>query len=363
MALSDPKDTLAFHQSRVLTQHRDMSEVPCLLVAKALQKFKNADEHKDTVPEAEALWFYGMNHGMALISAARAPLEPLPPDELNFVEAYHHALAPKAIRAFYYLLWICTREARHNLSLKDDAHKITANFGAPVCDFLTSIKGGEKEIAQAFLSKPPDAPIGTYVKALAWTFYHSKWSSSYGGKKWGAVTDCLVRFVTGEFTAEMMLDTVWTLAHNGGPIFNKAAFYGMYSSSLYRLLDVQRSGQIPEAITTDAELGKFAGPELLLLMQYLKMRFPGKLGEFVDWQMVEALGSVHKYPQDKAQQIKLHGQSPEAKAAAKLASEQTANLAKKQAEAAAAKAADYAQNYFQVMHDVHVKKIKLARAA
>ena len=137
MALTDPKDTLAFHQSRVLTQHRDMSEVPCLLVAKAMQKFKNADEHKDTVPEAEALWFYGMNHGMALISAARAPLEPLPPDELNFVEAYHHALAPKAIRAFYYLLWICTREARHNQSLQGRRPQDHANFGAQVCNFLT----------------------------------------------------------------------------------------------------------------------------------------------------------------------------------------------------------------------------------
>ena len=38
-------------------------------------------------------------------------------------------------------------------------------------------------------------------------------------------------------------------------------------------------------------------------------------------------------------------------------------IQREQAEAAAAKAADYAQNYFQVMHDVHVKKIKLARAA
>ena len=363
MALTDPKDTLAYHQSRVLTQHRDMSDVPCLLVAKAMQKYKNADEHKDTKPEAEALWFYGMNHGVALISAARAPLEPLHPAELAFVEAYHEQLAPKAIRAFYYLLWICTREARHNQSLHADAGKITDLFGEQVCNFFTSIKGGEKEIAQAFLSKPPAAPIGTYVKALAWTFYNSKWSSSYGGKKWGAVTDCLVRFVNGEYTAEMMLDTVWTLAHNGGPIFNKGHYYTTYSHCLYRLLDVQRSGQIPEAITTDVELGKFVCTELLSKMQFLRLHFPGKLGEFVDWQMVEALGSVHKYPQDKAQQIKLHGQSPEAKAAAKLASEQTANLAKKQAEAAAAKAADYAQNYFQVMHDVHVKKIKLARAA
>ena len=57
--------------------------------------------------------------------------------------------------------------------------------------FLTSIKGGEAGISQKFLDQPPTTTIGNYCEALRWTFYHSKWSGGYGGKKWGVVTDCL----------------------------------------------------------------------------------------------------------------------------------------------------------------------------
>ena len=37
----------------------------------------------------------------------------------GFVKQYHELMAKKSVRAFYYLLWICTREARHNKSLAD----------------------------------------------------------------------------------------------------------------------------------------------------------------------------------------------------------------------------------------------------
>ena len=357
--LTDPKNTLAFHQSRVMTTHRDMSSVPCAAVANAMKKYKAADTVKDTAPEREALWFYGMNHGMALISAHRAPLEPLPTVELQFVEAYHEHLAPKAVRAFYYLVWICTREARHNGSLTKDAAKLDELFGEAVSVFYTSINGGEADISKAFLSDPPNCTIGVYVKSLLWQFQHSKWSSGYGGQKWADVTDCMVRFVAGEFTAEMMLDTVWTLAHNGGPIFNKGSFYGMYSSALYRLLDVQRSGQIPEAITSDAALSKFSDPALDEYMGTIYSLYGGKLGKFVDWELVEALGAVHKYPKEKAAQAKFHASSPASKEALKLAGKKV-----QQAEAMAAeKAANHGKNWFTVMPGVEIKKIKLARAA
>src|SRR5208283_4005185 len=120
--------------------------------------------------------------------------------------------------------------------------------------------------------------IGTFCKGLAWQFYKCKWAGGYGGKKWGVVTDCLARFVTGEFSAEMMLDTVWTLAHNGGPIFNKGQFYACYGHTLYRILDVQRSGQIPEAVLFDHAVKGFADADLQHLMIEVRARFPEAIG-------------------------------------------------------------------------------------
>jgi len=356
MALTDPKDTLAYHSSRVLCIKRDMSEVPCSNVAKALGKYQHTHSPSDeghSTPETQALWFYGMNHGMALISKRFHPLEPLPPHILKFVEAYHDNLVPRAVRAFYYLLLICTREARHNKSLNSDHKKLMDKFGLSVADFFVHISGGESSIHQKFVTNPPTATIGQYVEALRWQFYNSKWNSGYGGPAWGRVTDCLCRFVTGEYSAEMMLDTIWTLAHNNGPIFNKGIFYGHYNMQvLIRILDVQRSGQIPQAILFDQPLWSFVPNELTQWMKTLKEWFPEDIGDYVAWDMVEALGSVQKYPNEKKAQWAKHGLSPLAKEAEKAAYEKKI---KEQEE--------FNKKWFMVTPTTKVKKIQMVRAA
>ena len=269
----------------------------------------------------------------------------------------------KAIRASYYLIWICTREARHNKSLSADLPKVGKLFG-PVMQKWMSAAGGEDGISKRFLNTPPDMPIGTYCKAIAWMFHNSQWSGGYGGKKWGIVTDCLVRFVDGEYSAEMMLDTVWTLAHNGGPIFNKGQFYACYnSSSLYRILDVQRSGQVPEGILYDHVIQEYAPAPLKTLMMDVRKRFGDKLGEYVDWVKVEALGAVHKYPKEKAAQIKAKPLTPAQKAAQEAAQKAAIAKAEAEAKAAAQEKLDHELNWFKVMPGVEVKKIKMVRAA
>ena len=350
MALTDPKDTLAYHSSRPLAVQRDMSEVPCKMVADAVTLYQGKHGKGDigeTVPEQQAMWFYGMNHGVALIASRRDTLEPLTAWENEFVNAYHKRLAPKAIRAFYYLLLICTREARHNQSKTKMSGQLTEKFGWEISSFFTSVSGGENTIHERFMKNPPMAPIGKYCEALCWQFYNCSWSPGYGGKAWGAVADCLHRFVNGEFSAEMMLDTIWTLSHNNGPIFNKGIFYGMYSAGLIvKLLDVQRSGQIPTACLHDTSLSKFVAEPLRQHMLELKKQFPKDIGSFVDWEVVEALGSVGKYHSEKKDQMYVHGPSPVAKVVAKAT--QKAKEFKDQSE-------------FEIMPGVVVNKTKMLR--
>ena len=362
MALTDPKDTLAYHASRALCAHRDMTAVSCKAVAGAMTEFMKLDKDKNAKPEREALWFYGMNHGVALIAARRAPLQPLTVWENEFLNAYHANMTDKAVRAFYYLVWICTREARHNQSLAKDLPKIGELFGPAMQQFFTAIKGGESGISAKFLQETPKTTIGNYCDALRWTFYHSKWSGGYGGKAWGQVTDCLCRFVKGEFTAEMMLDTVWTLSHNNGPIFNKGEFYECYDSkyTVLRVLDVQRSGQVPEAVMHDPDSKSYVTPDLLDTMRQLKKQFPDKIGEYVDWMKVEALGSVGKYPKDIATQKAKHGLTPEQKAALAKAEAEALAAQKAKEEAETKKKAEHFANWFEVMPGVEVKKAKRA---
>lgn len=355
MALTDPKDTLAYHMSRPLTVHRPMADVPCSAVASSIQAFMNADKKANTLPEKEALWFYGLNHGVALISQHRHPLEKLPDDELEFVQFYHEFMGEKAVRAFYYLLMICIRESRHNQSL-GKLKNMESTFGKEIVDFYLSISGGESSISSAFLKHPPNGPIGKFVEAVTWQFYKCSWHGGYGGKKWGVVSDCLTRFVLGEFTAEMMLDTNWTLAHNGGPIFNKGLFYGHYGAQLGKLLDVQRSGQIPHAIL-EGLFHEFLEQPMIDRMGYLREKFPTKVGDYVDWYLVEELGSIGKYPKEKAQQAE-NKMTPEEKAAMKEKAKLAAQL--KAEQAAAVLAAKY-DNQIQIMPGVWIPKIKSDR--
>ncbi len=367
MPLTDPPNTLAHHQSRPLTSQRNMAHVPVAAVSARVNKFMQADLNKGVRPESEALWFYGMNHGMHLIQQRFDKFEPLPGPVLQFVEDYHAVLVPKAVRAFYYLLLICTRESRHNKSLDKDKAKIAELFGAPVANFHTSISGGEHQIHQALLNTPPPTSIGQYVKSLAWVFHNSSWVGGYGGPPWGNVADCLVRFVTGEFTAEMMLDTNWTLAHNNGPIFNKGMLYGGYDNiELQMLLDVQRGGQIPELILEEAYLFMHVDQELKTRMEWLSQEFPGKIGKYVDWYMVEALGANSPYPVQKSTQNKKYGLSPKASEHEKklAALEKAKELkAKQAAEAEAKKKAEFLETHFEIMPGQFVEKLKIDREA
>ncbi len=358
MSVTDPQDCLAYHLSRPLSVARDMRNVPVPAVARAMKAFMAADTAPGTVPETEALWFYGMNHGMAEVRKARAPFEPLG-ELLPFVQAYYRELSPRAVRAFYYLMLICTREARHLHETPGLDKQVSTKFG-PAAWAWTQGAVGESAVQKKLFDTPPEMALGPYVNALRHVFYNGKWSGGYGGKAWGQVTDCLCRFVHGEFTAEMMLDTVWTLAHNNGPIFNKGQLYGAYSSGLLKLLDVQASGQMHECVLHEPLGLQFAPPPLRAWSEWVGKTF-GTVGPYVDWYLVEALGSKHKYASEKMAQAKKHGVPANASAIEQAAAKKAA------ASQAAAKAAhdkaqaEEAKAYFHILPGLKVPKLQIPR--
>lgn len=293
MSLSDPVDTLSYQNSRMLTTNSDIHDMTCAKMMERVKPYLSSVNPGIVKPEDEALCFYGLHHGMALLATEYAPLQPLRASDLEYVENYHACIGPKAVRAFVYLLLICTRESRHNKSLSADEKKLAGLYGQSIASFHKNTIGGEQGGHNALLTKSPTASLGAYVKSLQWVFYNSHWNNGYGGKAWGKVTDCLVRYVFGETTPEMMMDTVWTLAHNNGPIFNKGIVYGNYGKELAVILDVQRSGQIPEMVLSG--VGHHVQKDLIDRMSWLKDRFRDRIGNSLDWGKVQKLGSVGKY--------------------------------------------------------------------
>lgn len=314
MDLTVPENTLQYHlQNRPLTVKRDLSWVVAPEVAAAMQDFwadgiASGDKAK---PESCALMFYMTNHGLALIRQRIGDYDAL--DKYGeLVDAYYERGSEMATRMFYYLLLICMRESRHLQSTAATGQYLhNQGLTNEAVSFMMQVVGqGSGSVVSSFLKHPPNCPIGDIARATQMVFYKGKFAPGYGGKNWGRVADCLVEFVFGRYSGDMMLDVGFTLAHNNGPIFNKGMLYQQYGSELRRILDVQRSGQIPQMIA-NGETG-FAKGDLKLVHKQFEKILGEEFGGYVDWFVVEALGALGKYPKEQEAQVAKHGK-PETK--------------------------------------------------
>jgi len=310
VAFSAKKNTVAYQlQGRPLMMRRDLSATPMHVFADQIDHFR-ASATDSMVPEKHALWFYLANHAMHCIAQAFDPYEPLPDPVLAICEEYHDRAARSMLRAVYYVAVITAREARH-LENKSEMQPIIAkHFGQPCADALKAYKDTSEisNTMSVFRNNLKDVSIGDFAASLQYTHYYGSYSSSFGGPAWGQVTDPLVSFVRGHTTAEMFLDTVWTLAHNGGPIFNKGMLYNNYGAGLYEILDVQRSGQIP-ALVRSKGMMPYPYPtslfshthvdnEMIEFARRVHEEVPGAADfarQPVDWIKVHELGSMHPY--------------------------------------------------------------------
>lgn len=381
---SAAKDTLAYQLgTRPLTRMIDFSSVPANEV---MAEFK-ADKLSPVAvkPEVDALWFYLMNHAVARVRELKDMNEPL--GEFEWVlKEYHRQCADRAVRAYRYLMLIVTREARHGGPQMDsDGYaKLAKKIGHEgkvatqyVKQKICNAGGGEDGAIGNLQTSPPACGIGPYVQAIRGLFYDGAWGQSstvsYGGKKWGAVTDCLMEYVYGRYSAEMMLDTVWTLCHNGGPIFNKGMQYEHYNGEkLKMILDVQRSGQIPQLILApEGWVNGYVSGELQAMAKKIVTTIPGVADTgklYVDWFKVKALGGIHGWATHQQQQLAKYGQPDASAYSAKMSADMKAKAeaaekaAIEKAKLAAQKLAEKA-NGWEVMPGLTLQKFKPEREA
>jgi hypothetical protein len=332
-----------------------MTGVPCAHIA---TRIRHTVECAGAVkPEAEALWFYAMNHGVSEIAKRYADLEPLAPDDLEFVEHYYAEGAKKALRAVAYLMLISVREARHINGKASIKQGLVAVSDLATYDYVNSIHDDPHTAQQMFADNPPHTDIVTFTRGLAWQFHNGSYAASYGGPAWGKVADCLHEFVAGTTSAEIMLDTIWTLSHNNGPIFNKGVLYHCHhTSSLRRILDVQRSGQVPQMIVSDSVGIKYRDKNLEARAAWLQAHYPETTTGAVDWIKVQALGALGTYA---AEIDAATHKTPEVKAALQKQQEDQVKAKQK----AAADDAQKKLAHYQVDVKTKVAKVKREKIA
>lgn len=367
-------DTLAYQLgARPLVIPQYMGGVMVPKVIEALNSFmekKNVDDALATGwqepimghPETDALVFYVMNHAVSVVRQRVHQYQPLN-EYYDLINEYHRQLAVRSTRMFFYLLLICTRESRHEKTDYSLPLWITLEqkYGSEVIKFHKTIKGKSSVgAAERLRTSPPNVELGTYVKFLCEVFYQGSYAGGYGGPAWGAVADCLKSYVLGEYSAEMMMDTAFTLAHNNGPIFNKGMLFDSYTSDIYKILDVQRSGQIPQLIAS-LDVNKANHQTVQTLYQFCRSVIGSEFDGYVDWFQVESLGALKSYKSEQNQQVAKHGYPANLKAKQEAEAAKKAAQAKKKAEQDAKAAAEKAKNFLEVMPNVLVKKVEAER--
>lgn len=325
------RSTLAFRLGALPPfQGRDFSELPVKGIVKCLAAFRGAPYLHSLVGVApkyfevekpmgracvDATMFYLLNHAVSEVRKRLHPSEELG-DYLQIVEAYQEFLGYKTPRMFYYLLLICTREARHEKSLPSSLFwkSMISTYGEKLVVFHSGLGNSPDKAVAQLMTNPPDCSIGTYVKFLCSVFFNGKFNDGYGGKAWGAVCDVLRKFVFGEYSAELMMDTAFTMAHNNGTIFSKLMLFELEErTAMLKLLDIQRSGQIPQMLANKESPHTLGSAVYDMHKVCADLLGPSMLG-YVDWFLVVEVGGSIIYPKDKYKhlqslQVAAHGYS------------------------------------------------------
>lgn len=296
-----PKNTLAYFNAAPQTHLHDLSDLPTAVFSASSKEYKkHADKPQ---PSDLAVTFYTLNHCAGIIRKAFTPNEPLPEWARSIMQSYTDTCMAQGERMLHYILLITTREMRH-LHGSSPAFwaKLKKEFDQKGVDILKHISsdGSEDSAMNKYLAGP-DMTIGHYLKALSFGFHqagqpgqeapsigHGGWSGGYGGPPWGNVTDAAISMLSGDTSMEMLVDTGYTLAHNGGPIYNKNFIYTPQDSSFLTVLDIQRGGQMLE-LMLDAKtyLHVKKTPEAVQAAELIKTHAPEEVKGWIDWKLID----------------------------------------------------------------------------
>jgi len=289
-----PKDTLAYFNAAPQTHQHDLSGLPTAVLAAATLKYKNACDHQS--PNDHAVSFYVLNHCASIVRKLFTVNEPLPEWAQTIMQTYTDVTMSQGERMLHYILCITTREMRHLKSCTPTFWgKVKKEFGEIGVEVLKNISsnGDENTAMDKYLKTPPDMTIGEYTRLLSFAFHKggstAGWAGSYGGPPWGNVTDAGGAMLDGTTSLEMLVDTGFTLAHNGGPIFNKGLMYTHYDGHFMTILDVQRSGQMLDLMAEANTLHVKKTPDALAATMLIQNHRPQEFKGYVDWKLVDEL--------------------------------------------------------------------------
>lgn len=287
-----PSNTLSYFNAAPQVHRHDFSDVPTSVFSEATLKYR--ENCGETSPNNDAVSFYVLNHAASIVRKSFTEHETLPEWARQIMASYTDITMAQGERILHYILSITTREMRHLKTSGSSTamwNKIKTDYTEVAVDYLKDIAsdGNETTAVNKYMKKPPSLTVTQYTRALAYAFHNGSWSGGYGGHPWGEVTDAVISYLSGVTSMEMLVDTGYTLAHNGGPIFNKGMMYTHYDEHFMTILDVQRSGQLLDLLVDSNTHGVKKTPEATTALALVKLHRPEEFKGYVDWKLVDEL--------------------------------------------------------------------------
>lgn len=270
-------NSIALYQANPMFQPVDFSKVHFKELAKEIKFFQKGPNPS---PETDALRFYLYNHGFHMIRSKYGSLTTVPDDLARFAQTHIAATSMIAKRILCHTIVSTICEMDYLSPQKDTYYAMLADSnGEGFSDFMHHIH--KTNNWRGFCKV--DATCGEMTGGLVSGFAFSNWPYR---KPWTRITGLSRQCVFGEISLENFADQSFSLAHWGGSILNKGHLYTVCTETLYHLLDVQDSGQIPQWIAQNMN-NKYVTQELKDMHKILSKHFPQEMGGNLDAKLIQ----------------------------------------------------------------------------
>lgn len=245
-----------------------------------------------------AVQFYMLNHGIALLDTTMGMDAPLTPAQCSLYQTYHKHVGAIGVRMVYDIVFMLT--AMCATTHPDPYHLdvVESSYGPKAKEFIQSVAGtGEKMsfwTPHFSLLKPVLAnartesmgvKLGDAIRSLGYILDVCQRELSYG-PLWRDIARMATSFFEGNKSCETTIDTAFTFCHCNGSFFEKGKLFAAVGNDLFKALDVQRSGQIPQFVAEGHNFLTIAPATKTLHAQFAK-EFPEVFNAPIAWSSVK----------------------------------------------------------------------------
>ena len=328
-----PENTLYHFLQNPILSNVKLDSISLAEFSKMIKSFIKQEPHKEK-PAVDCLKFYLANHAFHLLKNKYRLDETLPPDALELARQHYKITTKISQRILYYTIIAGDSELTFIPRQKKSFYEyIEANFGANFAHYLEknnhNYGGGcgwrnDYDFKRKLRFEDFDKNISFYdfLSALNVVFFQGKWEYGAGGPSWGLIMRTVKDVFDGQISFELMADYAFHMCHDRGSMFDRGFFYdfklngwfdggtdygfGNKDDPIYRILDVQASGQIPQLVNEliNKQKSNLVDQELKELYSTIKKIFPEIFEKKVEEKLIKDK-SDHRQQQLKAQQARV----------------------------------------------------------